>query len=699
MTSNDGSSMQGQDSDRSGPGVSNLDIADFDAWRRSLGAEIEKRGFLNVWEELLPQIIHMHSSGTLTGNLLGNTLYTWMKGDPQLLEHLENLPEQLARQLESFLASQEGTGDGSESASHHGFIGWLRNVLEHAATDHPEIREGDGTAVKCLTNESFQNWGRTVRNLPFITCLPKTKQGVRNVVKWAAGQNKTVRVSGYRHTWSDLYSSDDQVLISLLPLDIVEDLPAREPAIDPEDQLQGIEIVGEIQEEGVTKALCRIGSATTNEQFRRWCLSTAQGGGNWQWTVPLNVIMVEITWGGSNAPICHGAGWKHRTLSDLVTEIEFVNPNGDLQVVNDQEQLKAAAGCFGLLGVVTAITLKLDPMSYAVMKPVKTPVPLTLPPPKNIEIPKGIDLQGISEEALENAWQDFIARCENDYYAEWFWFVFQDSCWVNTWKNDGLREDAKDYPAWPWPTIQGYEEFIAELMNQTIFRLIPGYLQAKLLGSAAMLFLPGDQTIVTPLIDALHFRRGIQDMRVLDMEFEIPIPSLVEDPNKPDWSVCQKAWWAVLTSVYSRYDKDKNDVPMRLTMEMRITSDSGVTMAPQYGNRFGTCGIEVLTPVNVDQEEWRSFMQEIADVWTSYTGPDGKTPLNVRPHWAKQWQHLNVQGMPINDYLKNVAYLDPIQEFRNGLQAVAEAGGFTLQDMRRMFSNGLLDEVFTEVFK
>src|SRR5262249_48497770 len=152
-----------------------------------------------------------------------------------------------------------------------------------------------------LRNEVFHNWGRTVENTPLLTCLPKSKAGVANLVKWAVANHKSVRVAGYRHTWTDLFSADDQILISLLPLSVVEDLPAAEPGIDPDDQLQGIQIVGQIEEQGVTKALCKIGAATTNEQFRRWCLDSQ--GGNWNWTIPLNVIMVEITWGGSNGPI------------------------------------------------------------------------------------------------------------------------------------------------------------------------------------------------------------------------------------------------------------------------------------------------------------------------------------------------------------------------------------------------------------
>jgi len=83
-------------------------------------------------------------------------------------------------------------------------------------------------------------------------------------------------------------------------------------------------------------------------------------GGAWNWTLPLNVIMVEITFGGSNAPIYHGAGIGNQTLSDLVASIEFVSPLGQVQTVKDPGQLAAAAGCFGLLGIPIPAT-RTDP--------------------------------------------------------------------------------------------------------------------------------------------------------------------------------------------------------------------------------------------------------------------------------------------------------------------------------------------------
>jgi hypothetical protein len=550
--------------------------------------------------------------------------------------------------------------------------------------------EADGSPVASFEATEFQNWGQTVSNTPAVTFVPRTKQGVQAIVSWASAQNKTVRAAGYRHSWSDTFSADGQVLISMLPLDVVEDLPASEPAIDPQDQLQGIELVGTVVEDGVTKALCRIGAGTTNEQFRTWCLDAA--GGASAWTVPLNVIMVEITWGGSNAQICHGAGLAHPTLSDLVTEVEFVNALGEQQTVSDPALLAAAAGCFGLLGIVTSLTLKLDPMTYATLQPEAVPLALAVPPPPGFSVPSAVDMSGVSQADLDQAAATFAAQCENDYYAEWFWFPYQPDVWVNCWNNDGAAQDAQPYPSDLGTAVEETEEYLIQLVTDTLFRLLPGRTQAELFGALAMANLPKGVTIVTPLIDALHYRRGIQNFRVLDMEFEIPIPPRADDPTQPDWSICQRAWWDTIASVYGAAD-----APMRVTLEMRIVGGSGITMAPEYGNSLGTCSIEVLTSLITPTAEWTSFMQDVTNRWTSYTDPAGQ-PLNVRPHWAKQWQQVTIGGQAAVDYLRDTAYAARIPEFRAGLQAIAAQGGYTVSDLQ-MFSNPLFDDLLGAIFE
>ena len=663
-------------------------IPAFEAWISRFETDVAAEGLEQAWPKYIKDVVTWHRASEAT-SMLGSHLDRILRSDPRIAAELAAHP---VKSSEAALKPEVTQLDFNEP-SH----GRSRNALVRDtawAASLTEILEGDGTPMQCIDDEIFENWGRTVRNVPALTCFPRTKVGVCNVVTWAASHRKSVRVSGYRHTWGDFYSGDGEVLVSLLPLRVVTELPAEEPPIDPHNELQGIEVVGTIDERGGTKALCKIGAATTNEQFRRWCLDPV--GGNLKWTVPLNVIMLEITWGGSNATICHGAGLQHETLSDLVVAIEFVNARGQVQVVNDPEQLRAASGAFGLLGVVTAITLKLDPMTFARLRPLKNRLALAVPPTSRDQVPHGVDMNGVTNADLDTARADFARRCEQDYYAEWFWFTLQTDCWINTWKNDGDRADSVDYPSKIATDFQAYQEYVAQLLiDSRPFSWLSEKHQSSLITSGAMALLPDGEATTTPLIDALHFRRGIQNMRVLDMEWEIPIPASADDPAKPNWSICQDAWWAVVGEVFRLQQQGK--VPMRLVLEMRIMGGSSVTMAPQYGNTLGTCAIEVLTWVNTDPVEWAAFMQTVTDAWARLRDAGGY-PLNLRPHWAKSWQGLKVRGMPIINYLRTEAYADRLPIFKQGLGAVALAGGTTIKDMQRLFSNPLLDQIFHDVF-
>lgn len=134
-------------------------------------------------------------------------------------------------------------------------------------------------------------------------------------------------------------------------------------------------------------------------------------------------------------------------------------------------------------------------------------------------------------------------------------------------------------------------------------------------------------------VHCTNTRIQIQNTRVRDMEFEIPLPPLASDPKKPDLSIVQRAWWDVINLVY-REAKDGRS-PMRLTLELRIMGGSDMLMAPQYGNDLGTASIEILTIPNAVPEQWEAFKQEVADIWMGYEINGAK--LNARPHWAKEW--------------------------------------------------------------
>jgi hypothetical protein len=237
--------------------------------------------------------------------------------------------------------------------------------------------------------------------------------------------------------FSPLYGSDEDILIMFQPYHSLVNLPHNPDSewTKEQSELVGIDIVTAVANRVPPphKKFCKIGAGATNEQFRKWCFD------NKLVSLPLNVIMVEITFGGSNAPICHGAGFSTQTLSDLVEEVEYVDAKGGIQTVHDKEELRAASGCFGLLGIVISLTLLVDDMCVAEMKPIAVDVALAIPPPKGYLIPKDIADEmrknNIGEEELEHARKKFIRRCKEDYYLEWFWFPYNSKVWVNTWSS------------------------------------------------------------------------------------------------------------------------------------------------------------------------------------------------------------------------------------------------------------------------
>ncbi|KAF7502144.1 hypothetical protein GJ744_006980 [Endocarpon pusillum] len=560
--------------------------------------------------------------------------------------------------------------------------------------------------MEVYSSHPFDNWGLSVQNVPLYTFVPTTVLGLQNLVLFAKVNNLRVRCSGYRHSWSPIFSEEREIVVSLLNLHQVTHIPDSS-SIDPfpasvkDNELKTIELdpVGVQADAG--KKLVRVGVAVTNEEFRRWAI--AQNS----WSLPMDVILVEVTFGGVNGPICHGAGRRHKTISDQVRMIEYVDPNGKVQVITNPSHLRAAAGCFGLLGIVTHITLELDSMSYAIMAPRKPDICLAIPPLSETDIPNALRRgRTWTGDEISAAVRDFESRAANDYYSEWFWFTYQQTAWVNTW-NETPKQPAgvSEYPSAFETWLQWVQGWLAQVVTNTeFFKAIPGYWQAQLLATLGMAALPPtlfedkEPEIKTYLPDALHFRRGVQNMRVRDMEFQIPIPSSKNDPEKPDWSIVRRAWWDVIKLVYAYSspeagDPSKCETPMRLTLELRIMADSDMILAPQRGNKHGTASIEVLSiPDSVTDGEWIDFIQKVSDLWMSYDDADGKK-LNVRPHWAKEWVDVTMGGMPAKEYLQKVAYKEAIPEFREMLKDIGRLQGWTLDELKGRFSNNLWDEI------
>jgi hypothetical protein len=135
---------------------------------------------------------------------------------------------------------------------------------------------------------------------------------------------------------------------------------------------------------------------------------------------------------------------------------------------------------------------------------------------------------------------------------------------------------------------------------------------------------------------------------------------------------------------------------------MRLTGGSSVLLAPQRHNK-STASVEVFTLLSTPPEEWRSFRQLVVDRWTSYKGTESTSDghnagefVNARPHWAKHWWDLEVRGEPIEKYLKEVAYRDSFEEFRNVLKTIVESRGGNVDETRKRFGTKLMERLIFE---
>ena len=66
--------------------------------------------------------------------------------------------------------------------------------------------------------------GETVRTVPSLTFFPKTVAQIQAIVRYAREKKKRVRASGMRHSWTPVFPDDQQILISMLPLEVTDTL-------------------------------------------------------------------------------------------------------------------------------------------------------------------------------------------------------------------------------------------------------------------------------------------------------------------------------------------------------------------------------------------------------------------------------------------------------------------------------------------
>ena len=119
--------------------------------------------------------------------------------------------------------------------------------------------------------------------------------------------------------------------------------------------------------------------------------------------------MVENTCGGDNAMMCHGAGPKLKTVSDLVYAIEIVDANGIIReytMAEHGDDIRAYGGSMGMFGPIISMTYRLPRLTMVDFHPFFQDYELAVPRPENVTG----DLTTLTS-------------CFNSVYTELYWSV------------------------------------------------------------------------------------------------------------------------------------------------------------------------------------------------------------------------------------------------------------------------------------
>ena len=199
--------------------------------------------------------------------------------NPELkAKRLEEIQQLVNEQgLDAFYDRLEEFGIGTDFYLHADELNRIFSIVEEKiefsdqhsearkslSLEHPDVKEADGSAMRYLPNAPFQSWEETINNRPALTFIPRSKQGLENLVKWSKEGNLRIRAAGYRHTSSDAYSENGGILAAMVGIRTATHLPSEHPPMDPDNDLQGITLVGEPYEcEGKHKIQCKMGAST-----------------------------------------------------------------------------------------------------------------------------------------------------------------------------------------------------------------------------------------------------------------------------------------------------------------------------------------------------------------------------------------------------------------------------------------------------
>ncbi len=178
----------------------------------------------------------------------------------------------------------------------------------------------------------FRNWARTVCARPQTYIQPRSEVEVQEIVRATRRRGGRLRVVGAGHSWTDAAACDDTML-NLDLLDRVIDVDLQHWRITVQAGIRIRRLIEELESRGL--ALVNVGSVTEQS------IAGAIGTGT------------------------HGSGLGFGAMPTQLCAFRLVTGDGELRTVDRAHAphlFHAASVSFGTLGVMTQVTLQVEPI-------------------------------------------------------------------------------------------------------------------------------------------------------------------------------------------------------------------------------------------------------------------------------------------------------------------------------------------------
>ncbi|KAI7905527.1 D-arabinono-1,4-lactone oxidase-domain-containing protein [Cokeromyces recurvatus] len=440
-------------------------------------------------------------------------------------------------------------------------------------------------------NYIFQNWAKTFQCKPELYFTPSTEEQIQKIINLARSLHKPVKVIGSGHSPSDLACTNG-FMISIDRLDNLLGIDKKNCRATVEAGMKLHKLHQILRENGL--ALSNLGSIS--DQTVAGVISTAS----------------------------HGTGANYGCLSTMIVDMTLITADGNTLFCSDTEnkEIFAAARCsLGSLGIITRVTLQLEPdfKLEAIQKPYK-----------------------FSD--ILNNWDAVIHSSE---HTRIWWYPHTDDCVV--WKANRTTKDiSRSGPStlieWGW----GFHAYQA-MLNITRYK-----------------------TSLIPYLTKLMFRTlhsypvQIVDVSNKVFNFDCLFPQYVNE-----WAIDWKDAPAALRKLDTFIVE--NDLKVHFPVEIRFVDEDDVWLSPAYGRKTCYIGIIMYRPYH-KPVPYKKYWKGYEDIMRQFKG---------RPHWAKAHgqtresletsypkfqdflqirQKLDPEGMFLNDYLKRHVVISHHQE-------------------------------------